>query len=322
MTVTASAAVWERWTGMPLPESGQYVIPGAFQLVVIDRASAYTKTPTFGCGTRFFSGSAAPAFLFRSSAGRNIAAGGGQQRPCINPSLRRLVAEKCARKSHGRKTVFFAEVRALNGRAIDFTEGPIAHRTLRFAGPLFLSNLLQTSYQLVNSLWVDNLLEDDAHAAFSLIAHHLDHVHDRHQRDDDDPVAASRAGRRGGDSDEASRANPLAARQGSQKKSFLKSGPESPWPPTLSPISYGERNERKWSLSSSTKPIDVHSISPPKPAPPYGVPPTAEQTQAGLVRGGAVDPRSTRMCGITAETEMSLRSNTIWRISTDSSPSV
>lgn len=37
VTVTASVAVWERWTGMSFPETGQYVIPGALQPVLIDR---------------------------------------------------------------------------------------------------------------------------------------------------------------------------------------------------------------------------------------------------------------------------------------------
>lgn len=39
---------------------------------------------------------------------------------------------------------------------------------LRFAGPMFLTNVLQTSYQFVDSLWVGNLLGADALAALSL----------------------------------------------------------------------------------------------------------------------------------------------------------
>lgn len=39
---------------------------------------------------------------------------------------------------------------------------------LWFAGPMFISNLLQTSYQFVDSLWVGNLLGADALAALSL----------------------------------------------------------------------------------------------------------------------------------------------------------
>jgi GNAT superfamily N-acetyltransferase len=37
MRVTGSVAEWERWTGMALPESGSYVIPGALVPVEIDR---------------------------------------------------------------------------------------------------------------------------------------------------------------------------------------------------------------------------------------------------------------------------------------------
>jgi GNAT superfamily N-acetyltransferase len=37
MRVTGSVAEWERWTGMALPESGAYVIPGALVPVEIDR---------------------------------------------------------------------------------------------------------------------------------------------------------------------------------------------------------------------------------------------------------------------------------------------
>lgn len=41
---------------------------------------------------------------------------------------------------------------------------------LWFAGPMFLSNVLQTSYQFVDSLWVGNLLGADALAALSISA--------------------------------------------------------------------------------------------------------------------------------------------------------
>jgi GNAT superfamily N-acetyltransferase len=37
MRVTGSVAEWERWTGIALPESGSYVIPGALVPVEIDR---------------------------------------------------------------------------------------------------------------------------------------------------------------------------------------------------------------------------------------------------------------------------------------------
>lgn len=38
LTVAAPVAQWEKWTGLPMPGSGEYVIPGALQPVVIDRA--------------------------------------------------------------------------------------------------------------------------------------------------------------------------------------------------------------------------------------------------------------------------------------------
>lgn len=37
VTTTGTVAQWEDWTGMPFPGSGQYVVPGALQPVVIDR---------------------------------------------------------------------------------------------------------------------------------------------------------------------------------------------------------------------------------------------------------------------------------------------
>jgi GNAT superfamily N-acetyltransferase len=37
VTVTGSVAEWEEWTGLALPESGSYVVPGALVPVVIDR---------------------------------------------------------------------------------------------------------------------------------------------------------------------------------------------------------------------------------------------------------------------------------------------
>lgn len=53
---------------------------------------------------------------------------------------------------------------------LDFTEGAIAGKMVRFSAPIFLSNILQTSYQFVDSLWVGNLLGDDALAALSISA--------------------------------------------------------------------------------------------------------------------------------------------------------
>jgi hypothetical protein len=37
MTVTGTVAEWEEWTGMTLPESGEYIISGALQPLVINR---------------------------------------------------------------------------------------------------------------------------------------------------------------------------------------------------------------------------------------------------------------------------------------------
>lgn len=38
MTITETVPKWEEWTKMRFPESGEYVVPGALQLVTIDRA--------------------------------------------------------------------------------------------------------------------------------------------------------------------------------------------------------------------------------------------------------------------------------------------
>ncbi len=37
MTIPGTVAQWEEWTGMAFPESGEYVVPGALDLVRIDR---------------------------------------------------------------------------------------------------------------------------------------------------------------------------------------------------------------------------------------------------------------------------------------------
>lgn len=51
---------------------------------------------------------------------------------------------------------------------LDFTEGSILKKMLLFSWPLFLTNLLQVSYQLIDSLWVGNLLGMEGLAAVSL----------------------------------------------------------------------------------------------------------------------------------------------------------
>src|SRR5699024_2163739 len=40
----------------------------------------------------------------------------------------------------------------------DFTEGNIWRHLVLFSGPIILTNLLQTSYQFIDSLWIGNLL--------------------------------------------------------------------------------------------------------------------------------------------------------------------
>jgi len=40
----------------------------------------------------------------------------------------------------------------------DFTQGNILKQLIAFSGPIMLTNLLQTSYQFADSLWVGNLL--------------------------------------------------------------------------------------------------------------------------------------------------------------------
>ncbi|WP_033542960.1 MATE family efflux transporter [Planococcus sp. CAU13] len=50
----------------------------------------------------------------------------------------------------------------------DFTQGPIARQLFYFSGPIILANLLQVSYQLIDSLWVGNLIGANALAAVSL----------------------------------------------------------------------------------------------------------------------------------------------------------
>ncbi|MDG5786121.1 MATE family efflux transporter [Evansella sp. AB-P1] len=50
----------------------------------------------------------------------------------------------------------------------DFTEGSILKKMIFFSGPIFLTNLLQVSYQLIDSLWVGNLLGADALGAIAI----------------------------------------------------------------------------------------------------------------------------------------------------------
>jgi len=50
----------------------------------------------------------------------------------------------------------------------DFTQGNILKQLITFSGPLILANLLQTSYQLIDSLWIGNLIGDDALGSVSI----------------------------------------------------------------------------------------------------------------------------------------------------------
>lgn len=50
----------------------------------------------------------------------------------------------------------------------DFTEGSIVKKMLLFSGPIFLANVLQMSYQFIDSLWVGNLIGARALGAVTL----------------------------------------------------------------------------------------------------------------------------------------------------------
>lgn len=53
-------------------------------------------------------------------------------------------------------------------KAFDFTTGSIPKKMVLFSVPLLLTNVLQTSYQFIDSLWVGNLLGAQALAAVAL----------------------------------------------------------------------------------------------------------------------------------------------------------
>ncbi|WP_338469653.1 MATE family efflux transporter [Niallia sp. XMNu-256] len=50
----------------------------------------------------------------------------------------------------------------------DFTKGPVMRQLLFFSGPIMLTNLLQVSYQFIDSLWVGNLLGANALGAVTI----------------------------------------------------------------------------------------------------------------------------------------------------------
>lgn len=53
---------------------------------------------------------------------------------------------------------------------LDFTQGNIVKKMIVFSVPIFIANLLQTSYQIIDSLWVGNLLGANALGAISVSA--------------------------------------------------------------------------------------------------------------------------------------------------------
>lgn len=50
----------------------------------------------------------------------------------------------------------------------DFTQGPLFKPLLLFSGPIMLANLLQSSFQITDSLWVGNLLGANALGAVAV----------------------------------------------------------------------------------------------------------------------------------------------------------
>ncbi|MCL7749350.1 MATE family efflux transporter [Halalkalibacter alkaliphilus] len=55
-------------------------------------------------------------------------------------------------------------------KQMDFTNGKIMKKMILFSWPIFLTNLLQTSYQFIDSLWVGNLLGPSALGAITISA--------------------------------------------------------------------------------------------------------------------------------------------------------
>lgn len=54
------------------------------------------------------------------------------------------------------------------GKQYNFTKGNILKQLVFFSGPIMLANLLQTSYQMVDSLWIGNLLGAEALGAVTI----------------------------------------------------------------------------------------------------------------------------------------------------------
>ncbi|WP_416148903.1 MATE family efflux transporter [Salipaludibacillus sp. HK11] len=56
----------------------------------------------------------------------------------------------------------------MGNKQYDFTEGSIIKKMILFSSPIFLTNILQTSYQVIDSLWVGNLLGANALGAIAI----------------------------------------------------------------------------------------------------------------------------------------------------------
>ena len=56
----------------------------------------------------------------------------------------------------------------MNNKTTDFTQGSIPRHLISFSIPMFLGNLLQSLYNVVNSIWVGRFLGADALAAVSV----------------------------------------------------------------------------------------------------------------------------------------------------------
>ncbi|WP_100371784.1 MATE family efflux transporter [Bacillus sp. FJAT-45037] len=61
-------------------------------------------------------------------------------------------------------------MKAVRAKQLDFTEGSIRKKMIMFSWPIFMANILQASYQIVDSLWVGNLLGTNALGAISISA--------------------------------------------------------------------------------------------------------------------------------------------------------
>src|SRR5690606_22319663 len=69
-------------------------------------------------------------------------------------------------------TIFWSSSARGEGRMTrnqhDFTRGSTLRHLITFSGPIVLANLLQSSYQLIDSLWIGNLLGAEALGAVAV----------------------------------------------------------------------------------------------------------------------------------------------------------